>query len=391
MSASEQRRGFTLVELLVVIAIIGILVGLLLPAVQKVREAANRIQCANNLKQISLAAHTYAGSYGLFPPGSIVSPNAPAGDYTFPNPFAGPYTGVLAFLLPYVEQDNLSKQLYAVTIGLTPNGAGFRSRYVGSGGDLFRLNTPWPAWAYSFAPHDYESGVSPQAGTGYPRVADAHVKSYECPSDFLYGPTSPAEVNAPAYAGGGGISPPWPVGGILDGYWVDGRKVWIDFVADVPNFGHEMGRASYLGCAGYLGANNNPPANDNGTANRYKGIYYQNSATRFGDITDGTSNTIAFGESLTGYSKGAKTFALTWLGSGAMPTGWGLGTRSKGPLRGAQDVDWYQFSSRHPGIVQFGFADGSVRPITTAADSNTYIYSSGMADGQIINYALLGQ
>lgn len=93
----RRNRGFTLIELLVVIAIIGILVGLLLPAVQQAREAARRIQCKNNLKQVGLALHNYLDSYGRFAPVSVL----PAGR-TFE-----PYSGHVR-LLPFIEQANLA-------------------------------------------------------------------------------------------------------------------------------------------------------------------------------------------------------------------------------------------------------------------------------------------
>jgi prepilin-type N-terminal cleavage/methylation domain-containing protein/prepilin-type processing-associated H-X9-DG protein len=93
-----RRRGFTLIELLVVIAIIAVLIALLLPAVQAAREAARRTQCANNLKQIGLALHTYHGSLNVFPPGFLSKPDPSTGNN------AGPGWGWGAMILPQLEQ-----------------------------------------------------------------------------------------------------------------------------------------------------------------------------------------------------------------------------------------------------------------------------------------------
>jgi prepilin-type N-terminal cleavage/methylation domain-containing protein/prepilin-type processing-associated H-X9-DG protein len=102
-----RRTAFTLVELLVVVAIIGILIGLLLPAVQAARESARRLQCNNNLKQIGLALHAYHNSYGQFPSGyrSRVGSNGPADD-------KGPGWAWGAYILPFMEEGPLFAQIH---------------------------------------------------------------------------------------------------------------------------------------------------------------------------------------------------------------------------------------------------------------------------------------
>jgi prepilin-type N-terminal cleavage/methylation domain-containing protein len=134
----DSRRGFTLIELLVVIAIIAILIGLLLPAVQKVREAAARTKCSNNLKQVALATHNYQDVNGVLPPlYQEIGGNSPRG-------------GIFFFLLPYIEQN-------AIWNGAT----------VG----------PWLPGVYDFLAWE------PLPTGGWQAPAARPIKTYLCPSD----------------------------------------------------------------------------------------------------------------------------------------------------------------------------------------------------------------
>jgi hypothetical protein len=359
----------------VVIAIIAVLIGLLLPAVQKVREAASRMSCTNNLKQIALASHSFHDANLMFPPGLNVSKNSvdPNPSRNLPGPpdpfaCAGPYIGCLAYLLPYIEQDNVYK--------LIPP-------------DNFNLNTTLPAWAYGYPPFDFNDPSVPashQNGTGYMKPApDSKIKSYLCPSDNAGSGPGTAFWD---------LSPGNNPQGIIDGmgvYYAPNQHVYIDYLIDQSNYGHELGRTNYCGMGGAYGL-----VDGSDTSNAqwapYTGIYYMSSKTRIADITDGTSNTIAFGETLTGqHQDGMRQFEIAWMGSG-----WWFSKYGLAPIyadengNGSSDYTFRQFSSKHTGIVNFAFGDGSVHSLSKGMNFNTFIYMSGMKDGQVIDFSSTG-
>jgi prepilin-type N-terminal cleavage/methylation domain-containing protein len=318
--STPQRPGFTLIELLVVIAIIAILIGLLLPAVQKVREAAARMSCQNNLKQLGVAAHNYDSTYGQLPPGYLGPyPNlaAPSGNsYGYP----GQFVGVLAFLLPYIEQDNL-----------------YRTMLQDCPADYMSTNKVYPSW--------WTYGSMSQA-------AQTRVKIFLCPSDNAYANSVGTIIAAHSFLVPGAIDQDLALFGIGNG-------------------GDNLGRTNYTGVAGYGGsAVPNSP-----------GVFVNRTQASLGKMTsgDGASNTAMFGEYLADADTGPRQYAASWMGMGSLSTFSGLPASSTP----------FTFGSKHFGIVQFCFGDGSVRGLKKGADYNNYIWATGWQDGQVVDFTTI--
>jgi prepilin-type N-terminal cleavage/methylation domain-containing protein/prepilin-type processing-associated H-X9-DG protein len=316
------RRAFTLIELLVVIAIIAVLIGLLLPAVQKVREAAARMSCTNNLKQIALAAHNYESANGTLPPGFLGDKTPPA-----PNPVSlgqGPYVGVLAFLLPFVEQEPTYRMLninsWDVNFG-APNPG--------------QVCTPWWQDANTFV------------------GAESRIKTYVCPSDDPY--ETATQYIFSGFAG-------WNAGSQFSGIPDTGG---LAYSGSDPQ-ANTLGRTSYIGVAG---TGNGPVT----SWNTYTGIFTNRSALKLGLITgrDGTSNTLMFGEMLFTPPVGPRLASAAWIGAGCATTGYGMADNT------ANRTNMFLWSSHHGGLINFAFADGSVHTCKMVAPFPPPISSGG--------------
>jgi prepilin-type N-terminal cleavage/methylation domain-containing protein len=328
------RRAFTLIELLVVIAIIGILIGLLLPAVQKVRAAANRTKCANNMHQLILACHNYESAFQQFPPGAkgygACYQDTGKGDPKIYN------QNGLVLLLPFMEQDALYR-----TIDLTQAMSGQNTGYCcGSAGDT--------------------SGTL----VGNPAVNAAAV------SHVLQCFSCPADMNGDLHLGSGGAYGCGPGG--------NGVKTNYDFCMSTADF-------SYCNNWRYV------------APQTQRRMFGESSTTRVADIIDGTSNTIAICEQTTTNWDGVVGTNGTcspwgyrgWVHMGIDPAEAGINSWKKdtnGVPHPGVLANWAESGSLHPGGAYFAFGDGAVHFLAESTSITTLLQLSQMADGQAPNW-----
>jgi prepilin-type N-terminal cleavage/methylation domain-containing protein/prepilin-type processing-associated H-X9-DG protein len=343
---STRRSGFTLIELLVVIAIIAILIGLLLPAVQKVREAAARTTCQNNLKQLGLACHNYHDANQKMPPGRKSLGNTQGALIAqFPSdPVVLNHHGLL-YLLPYIEQGNLYSRF-----NLNAASGNFMASQV---------------FGYPISPGTVLS--TPDAvASGNAALSATEVKTFLCPSD---GGNKLLPVNSPHYSPDG------------SGGTIAAVKTCYDFISEATGVNrYNWWRGGTIGT-------------------RY--MFGENSNATLTSISDGTSNTLMMGEqTLELFNGQTSSWAYAgWVSVGIDPVGaWNVTYPARGlniwnynnntnalNNKFGRRASWYNAASLHSGGVNFVFGDGSVRFIQQSIDIPNLTRLSRMSDGEVIS------
>jgi prepilin-type N-terminal cleavage/methylation domain-containing protein len=323
-------RGFTLIELLVVIAIIAILIGLLLPAVQKVREAAARMSCSNNLKQLSLACHNYQDANGSLPPSRIAR---------------DAYATWAVVIMPYIEGDNTYK-LWDVALGYADQTPQARQATI----KIFFC--PSKGRSTLISPSNQNrpgTGIPHGTYNGQPRDLSGACGDYACCAGDG---TARNQRGANGAMINGNVYNPAPPG---------------------PQSGEN----------GIDQPNTNPPALPLIPIRGFRGY------TKLETITDGTSNTLLLGEKHV--VRGREGLENTGDHSFYNGIGYNSAQRVAGPsyplARDPLDTT-ARFSDRfggpHTGIVMFAFCDGSIKGIRTSIDSVTLQRLAIRNDGLVI-------
>jgi type II secretory pathway pseudopilin PulG len=316
MPKHRLSPGFTLIELLVVIGIIMLLMSMILPAVQRVRESVNRMTCASNLRQLGIAAHQYHTDRRRLPPGYL-GPSL-ANNTNHPALYKeGQWIGHFPLLLSYIEQDSLREQIKV----------NFHISFVAA-----------EKWFWG----------APAVGPGPPNVNNyqagmKELKVFRCPSASSYTP----QFSNPKPGGGGTVLGVHVFNSDKLGVFTAG---WKDEYGSAEQF-RPLGRTNYTGVAG-CGSGNHP------FFRKYEGIYTNRTENTLGQMSvqDGTSNTLLYGETCGSHWQcPPETMDLCWMAGGGLGTYLGLHRGRGAPL--------ITFSSYHTAGVQFCFADGSVRTV----------------------------
>ncbi|MEM8865384.1 MAG: DUF1559 domain-containing protein [Planctomycetota bacterium] len=370
-SLQQRRRGFTLVELLVAIAIIGVLISLLLPAVQAAREASRRSQCSNNVRQLVLAMHSYEGSQRNLPPGYVSNTNlaAPTANQDPDTGDAAPGWGWGAHLLPYIEETAIHSQ----------------------------LDFEQPIWRpehTQFVRQSIATFLCPTAsGPQDPFLAEQEAAIVGQPGDPLTIAGGTVELGRSHYVASHG----------QESCWGDcGAAATGPIFEDIYFVGDE-------GAARSAGAIIDITIN--GDASRVAdGPFYRNSATKFREVTDGLSKTIFVGEHSSALSD--KTWVGVVPGAFTNPrfetpengpdTAATLVLVHAGPSGGEMDITGLpiihpvnfptyhvgQMYAEHPGGGNVGLGDGSVRFVTNEVDLLLWAEFSSQGEGEVSRESL---